>query len=85
MSGVSVDIRWVQRLDNLKKAFAEFSLGIDLSRTRSLSKLETQGLIQSFEYTHELAWKTLKGYGSLLKLGVQGTIQAPRPPGFRGR
>ena len=27
-----------------------------------LSLLEKQGLIQAFEYTHELAWKTLKDF-----------------------
>ena len=29
---------------------------------RELSILEKQGFIQTFEYTHELAWKTLKDF-----------------------
>ena len=29
---------------------------------RSLSKLEQLGLIQAFEFTHELAWNVLKDY-----------------------
>jgi len=29
---------------------------------RELSILEKQGFIQAFEYTHELAWKTLKDF-----------------------
>jgi nucleotidyltransferase substrate binding protein (TIGR01987 family) len=33
---------------------------VSLTKTRPLSKLEKQGLIQCFEYTHELAWKTVK-------------------------
>ena len=33
-----------------------------LVKTRELTDLEKQGLIQSFEYTFELAWKTLKDY-----------------------
>lgn len=37
---------------------------------RELSVLEEQGLIQSFEYTHELAWKTLKDF--LIDRGNEG-------------
>ncbi len=33
-----------------------------LSKERSLSDLEEQGLIQAFEYTHELAWNVLKDF-----------------------
>ena len=56
------DIRWKQRLKNLKKAFSELSDAVALSKSRELSKLEKQGLIQSFEYTHELAWNVLRDY-----------------------
>lgn len=37
-------------------------MGVELLRQRSLSLLEEQGLIQTFEYTHELAWNVLKDY-----------------------
>lgn len=40
-----------------------------LAQQRPLSKLEEQGLIQAFEFTHELAWKTLKDF--LESRGVQ--------------
>jgi hypothetical protein len=33
-----------------------------LSHSRELSELEQQGLIQAFEFTHELAWKVMKDY-----------------------
>ncbi len=56
------DIRWIQRFDNYKKAFLNLKNAVDLSQTRVLSDLEKQGLIQSFEFTYELAWKTLKDY-----------------------
>jgi nucleotidyltransferase substrate binding protein (TIGR01987 family) len=29
---------------------------------KSLNELEEQGLIQAFEYTHELAWRTLSDF-----------------------
>ena len=56
------DIRWKQRFANFKKAFLRLKGGVELSRVRALSDLEEQGLIQGFEYTFELAWKTLKDY-----------------------
>ncbi|MBI5694967.1 MAG: nucleotidyltransferase substrate binding protein [Nitrospirae bacterium] len=56
------DIRWIQRFNNFKKAFAQLTEAVELSRQRELSNLEMQGLIQSFEYTHELAWNTLKDF-----------------------
>lgn len=56
------DIRWHQRLENFHKAFSELNEAVELSRTRTLTKLEKQGLIQVFEYTHELAWNTIKDF-----------------------
>ncbi len=66
------DIRWIQRFSNYKKALAklgEVAKGADLT---ALSELEKEGLIQRFEYTFELAWKTLqdllvyKGYTDIV-------------------
>jgi nucleotidyltransferase substrate binding protein (TIGR01987 family) len=56
------DIRWIQRLNHFNKAFSQLKEAVELARQRLLSKLEEQGLIQSFEYTHELAWNTLKDF-----------------------
>lgn len=33
-----------------------------IAEERELSNLEEQGLIQAFEFTHELAWKMMKDY-----------------------
>jgi nucleotidyltransferase substrate binding protein (TIGR01987 family) len=54
------DVRWRQRLQNFRKALGQLSAAGELARQRSLSKLEQQGVIQAFEFTHELAWNTLK-------------------------
>ncbi len=58
----NTDIRWIQRLDNYNKALSTLSKAIELNEKRELSELEKQGMIQSFEYTHELAWKLMKDY-----------------------
>lgn len=53
------DIRWKQRFHNLEKAF----LFLDRScKHESFNELEAAGLVQSFEFTFELTWKTLKDY-----------------------
>lgn len=57
-----VDIRWIQRLDNFCRALSQLEFGVKLLQQRQLSILEEQGLIQAFEYNHELAWNVLKDY-----------------------
>ena len=56
------DIRWIQRFNNFEKAFAQLKGAVELSEERELSKLEEQGLVQAFEFTHELAWNVLKDF-----------------------
>jgi nucleotidyltransferase substrate binding protein (TIGR01987 family) len=68
-------IRWQQRFSNYKKALQQLGEAIALSNTRELSDLEKQGLIQAFEYTHELAWSTLKDF---LEHKGQKDIYGPR-------
>jgi nucleotidyltransferase substrate binding protein (TIGR01987 family) len=58
----SLDIRWKQRLHNYNRALIQFNEAIELLHSRPLSNLEKQGLVQAFEFTHELAWKTLQDY-----------------------
>ena len=66
------DIRWKQRFNNYLKAFQTLDDAFELAQTRPLSKLEQQGLIQSFEFTHELAWNVFKDY--LEDKGITGLI-----------
>ncbi|RNC76699.1 nucleotidyltransferase [Piscirickettsiaceae bacterium NZ-RLO2] len=59
---MSEEIRWQQRFNNYRKALKQLSLAVKLHGERELSELERQGMIQAFEYTHELAWNCLKDY-----------------------
>lgn len=56
------DIRWIQRFNHFVKALSQLKEAVTLARRRPLSKLEEQGLIQAFEFTHELAWNTLRDF-----------------------
>ena len=56
------DVRWLQRFANFEKALTQLRDAVELAQSRKLSHLEQQGLIQAFEYTHELAWNTLKDF-----------------------
>ena len=51
------NLRWKQRLENLKKAHFRLS---EACAQESYNVLEVAGLIQTFEFTFELTWKTLK-------------------------
>ena len=64
------DIRWIQRMENFQRALATLQRAIDLGQSRPLSELEEQGLIQAFEFTHELSWLLLKDF--LVDQGVAG-------------
>ena len=58
----SQEVRWIQRANSFERAFNRLNAAVILAEQRELSDLEAQGLIQGFEYTHELAWKTLKNF-----------------------
>lgn len=78
------DIRWRQRFQSFGKAFAHLTAATELARQRKFSDLEQQGLIQAFEFTHELAWNTLKDFlESRGATGLYGSKDAIREA-FRG-
>lgn len=53
------DIRWMQRYRNFNRAV---DLLQEAAKLKNPSDLEIEGMIQRFEYSFELAWKTLKDY-----------------------
>ena len=55
----SSDIRWKQRFSNYKKALDQL---LYFFEHENLNIMEKQGLIKAFEYTYELAWKTIKDF-----------------------
>ena len=61
------DIRWIQRFTNYRKALSKLSQAVAIIAGQhdgraDVDNLMKEGLIQRFEYTHELAWKVMKDY-----------------------
>lgn len=54
------DIRWLQRFSNFIRALEKLHDAILKYNEEEISDLEKEGLVQRFEYTFELAWKTLQ-------------------------
>ncbi|MDR1146783.1 MAG: nucleotidyltransferase substrate binding protein [Verrucomicrobiales bacterium] len=63
--------RWRQRLENLNKARARL---VAACAQTNYSELEIAGLVQTYEFTFELCWKTLRD--KLLFDGYQ--VNSPR-------
>lgn len=71
-----MDIRWQQRFSNFLKAFTKLEQSIEYIQQNViddnlvsdevldsvLNEMVKEGLIQRFEYTHELAWNVMKDY-----------------------
>ncbi len=53
------DIRWIQRLQNFKRANSLLQSSLTVAQP---SQLERTGIIQFYEMAFELAWKTLKDH-----------------------
>ena len=64
---VQQTIRWQQRFSNYRKVLMKFNQAVELlskhiEREETVDELLQEGLIQRFEYTHELAWKVMTDY-----------------------
>lgn len=60
------DVRWKQRFQNFEKAFFFLTEAVE---KESYSPIEIGGLVQAFEFTFELGWKTIKDY--LYEQGIE--------------
>ncbi len=56
------DTRWKQRFQNFDRAFVLLRSALEEKPLDQFSALEQEGIIQRFEYSYELAWKTIKDY-----------------------
>ena len=57
----SPDIRWKQRFQNFDRAFVLLRDALE-NGPDTLNQLEKEGVIQRFEFSFELAWKSLKDF-----------------------
>jgi nucleotidyltransferase substrate binding protein (TIGR01987 family) len=51
------ELRWLQRMEHMERAYAQLSSACE---RQSYSDLELAGLVQTFQFTFDLAWKTLR-------------------------
>lgn len=87
--------RWQQRFSNFSKALAKLSQAVEYIEQQAkeeqqkplddsemdyvLDEIIKEGLIQRFEYTHELAWNVMKDYAFYQgNSSIQGSRDATR-------
>lgn len=71
--------RWEQRLESYHKALSRLAEIVNASKLRALNDFERDGLVQRFEFTHELSWKLMKAYAEYQGYdGIGGSRYATR-------
>jgi len=56
------DIRWKQRFQNFEKARKKFHNALKAYQESPGNELYQMALVQTFEFTYELGWKTVKDF-----------------------
>ena len=56
------ELRWKQRFSNFQNAYSTFLRVLERLDANPEDEIVKMALIQSFEFTYELAWKTMKDY-----------------------
>lgn len=70
MAAQNPDIRWEQRFSNYRRALIKLTQAVAYVEAerrkgveyKDMDDLKLEGLIQRFEYTHELAWNVMKDF-----------------------
>ncbi|MBV5327462.1 MAG: nucleotidyltransferase substrate binding protein [Chlorobium sp.] len=70
---MGTDVRWLQRLDNLKKALDNLEVALAIQEA---DMVQRAGMVQFFEICFELSWNVLKDY-----LEAQGFVNITSPRG----
>ncbi|GHU40750.1 nucleotidyltransferase [Clostridia bacterium] len=69
-------VRWKQRFCNFSRAFLRLRDALYEKELEDFDELQQEGIVQRFEYTFELFWKTLKDY--LEQEGVAIEVISPK-------
>lgn len=60
------DVRWMQRFSNYRRALKQLTDAVEIVSKKLYLEHQyniiREGLIQCFEFSHELAWKVMKDY-----------------------
>ncbi len=56
------EIRWKQRFENFENAFNKLKMVIEAYKKDTLDEIYQMAMIQAFEFTYELGWKTMKDF-----------------------
>lgn len=54
--------RWEQKLESYHRALSRLAEVVMTAHNRPLTDIERDGMIQRFEFTHELAWKVMMSF-----------------------